>query len=468
MLPDSDDLSVLEAEAALEEGHFVEARRALRAIHQRDRNRRHQAMALVVLSFIDGQGDVHDLEEARRIDPGWSVPPLVEAWAQDLRGNMSAAHWLARQAVKLDPDVVTLPEWPEPADILFALTAALVGSEDGRDRGQTHPAVEDERGSWDTVLQAACDASGLERVYELTALRHLRQLGQDPTPCAPAADAWTLYQQFLAHGRIGDPEGAVPYIQAAARLKPVLNVDLAFALVDAGQIDEAYEAAEQGVASDGTNPDAHHVLSWAAYLTGRGEEGLREALEEQSEDPTGAMTHESLSNSWYMRGDFALSRQEEEESLRQEGDDLSESNAVAIGNLAELDMLEGHLSEGEERLNQAIEYGLPGTSWPYLTEALLYDVTGRADAARSLTRIAVEEDPHGHDLRAATFVWPELRLSYQALFAEAAGDLKTARQAWSEIRDLETSGTLHFEPLRGRAAAHLAELTPANPLDAGQ
>jgi tetratricopeptide (TPR) repeat protein len=267
-------------------------------------------------------------------------------------------------------------------------------------------------------------------------------------------------QQQIALGfqkhEAGDyAEAASLFLEAAGQF-PVARAFAARSLMEEGQIHEAYSQAVQAVQAVGCTPLTHFMLALVSERSGRADEAKSQYQQVLEMDPHSAAAYNNLGGLAYLREDFYTARTDTERALSLVAAD-PHGRAIALANLAELDELGGDLVAAEDKLNQALE-AAPEDAPPYYSLAVLYDVTGRADAAASMEKDALELDPHGAVWRATSYVWPELQLHAEALAAESRGDAAAAVQRWNALHAIDSAGALHWSALKGVAAAHLARL----------
>jgi Tfp pilus assembly protein PilF len=122
---------------------------------------------------------------------------------------------------------------------------------------------------------------------------------------------------------------------------------------------------------------------------------------------------------------------------------------AALVNLGELFASEGYVAAAQAYLETA--RGLdPARPEPHYALALLADARGDLPAARAALREAQRRDEGGAARASLAYVYPEERVHLDALVAEAAGDLATARERWRSL----AAG--RYAALAAAAERHLA------------
>jgi tetratricopeptide (TPR) repeat protein len=262
-----------------------------------------------------------------------------------------------------------------------------------------------------------------------------------------------LIQQGFAKHDSGDYAGAVALFKEAAATIPVARSFEARSLMELGQLDEAYSEATAAVQNSGCSPVTHFVLALVDERKG----DIRDAMEQYQQvlevAPNMPAAHNNLGGLYYRQEDFLRARAETEIALAAETN--PHGRAIALANLAEFDELQGHLTDAEEKLNQALDMA-PNDAPPYYSLAVLYDVMGRTDAARTMMKYALEIDVHGAVWRSTSYVWPELQIHVQALAADAQGDKAGATEAWSQLQTIDQAGKMHWTELHAAVQAHTA------------
>lgn len=196
----------------------------------------------------------------------------------------------------------------------------------------------------------------------------------------------------------------------------------------------------------------YKALGLQLLLAGQLEDAMKQFQLALKEDPQDAGAHEGMGLVHYMQANLPEARGELETSLRLANE--PETVSVLLASLADIDALSGDTASAELKLTNALKASSEIAA-PYYELAILYDVTGRPDAALDMERRALEIDVDGNERGGAVFMWPELRIHFDGLAAEAMGDDDGAIAQWTALRALDDSGALHWTALRGRALAHL-------------
>lgn len=273
---------------------------------------------------------------------------------------------------------------------------------------------------------------------------------------APVITLAPLDRWKLALDRHDDGEfaTAAKMFDALISTYPIARSLAARSLMEEGRLEDAYREAVLAT-REFEHPISYFVLGLVAFRDGRLDEAKEAYLHALDLEPNHVASLNNLGGIYYHFENFSEARYQTEKALEFAQDSLDQS--IAESNLAELDALRGDLRSAEERLDRALEL-TPDEAHPYFGLAVIYDLTGREDAAIKMAESGLELDYLGRTRRAISFVWPELELHHDAILAEGRGDSDKARELWEELRTIELKRGVKLASLKGRAAAHLQKL----------
>jgi tetratricopeptide (TPR) repeat protein len=204
----------------------------------------------------------------------------------------------------------------------------------------------------------------------------------------------------------------------------------------------------------------HSTLGLVAFRERRLDDAESELKKAIAQDPANPYLHIGLGATHYLQRDFQRARADMEAGLRLATE--PETTDIALTNLAELDTLDGHWNDAEQKLNAAVQ-ATPDSPAAYFELASLYDVTGRGADALAMEQTALSLDSEGQMQAGMAFAWPELQIFSDALAAQARGDYGSAAQLWTNLQNIDSGGTLHWSALAGIAQRHLSDLPPSAP-----
>jgi Tfp pilus assembly protein PilF len=162
---------------------------------------------------------------------------------------------------------------------------------------------------------------------------------------------------------------------------------------------------------------------------GRLPEARAQLAEALTKDPEGMASLNDLAVSYSMEERFDAARQLLEEVVAR---GAPREQQAALVNLGEIYALDGYTSAAEAHLASARAVD-PGRPEPAYALALLADARGRRAASLAAFREALEADRGGSARRDLAFLYPEERLHFEALLAEASGDAAAAGARWREL-----------------------------------
>ena len=162
---------------------------------------------------------------------------------------------------------------------------------------------------------------------------------------------------------------------------------------------------------------------------GRPSEARAQLEEVLAKDPYGMAALNDLGVSYSMEERFDAARQLLEEVLARGS---PHEQQAALVNLGELYALDGYSSAAEAYLTSARAVD-PTRPEPLYALALLADARGDRAAALASLREALEADRGALARRDLAFLYPEERLHFEALLAEASGDSVIASARWREL-----------------------------------
>jgi Flp pilus assembly protein TadD len=162
---------------------------------------------------------------------------------------------------------------------------------------------------------------------------------------------------------------------------------------------------------------------------GRSSEARAQLEDELAKDPDGMAALNDLGVSYSMEERFEAARQLLEEVLARGG---PREQQAALVNLGEIYALDGYSRAAEAYLTSARAVD-PARPAPAYALALLADARGDRPAALATLREALDADHGALARRDLAFLYPEERLHFEALLAEASGDVATAGARWREL-----------------------------------
>lgn len=130
------------------------------------------------------------------------------------------------------------------------------------------------------------------------------------------------------------------------------------------------------------------------------------------------------------------------------------SAAICWGNLADLDTLAGRFEDAEKKYLESLDMS-PRWAGAWYGLAQVYHLTGREAEERQAMINGLLLDERGFTRYNAEYIEPEWEWQFNALLAEAQGDIAKARSLWRSV----ASGKVKM--LRGPARIHLKLLQDA-------
>ncbi len=163
--------------------------------------------------------------------------------------------------------------------------------------------------------------------------------------------------------------------------------------------------------------------------SGRFSEARAQLEEALSRNPEGMAALNDLAVSYAMEERFDAARHLFEEVAAR---GTPREQQAALVNLGEIYALDGYSSAAEAYLTSAKAVD-PSRPEPSYALALLADARGDRASSLSAVREALESDRGALARRDLAFLYPEERLHFEALLAEASGDVVTAMARWREL-----------------------------------
>ena len=219
------------------------------------------------------------------------------------------------------------------------------------------------------------------------------------------------------------------------------------------EIDKAETIAEDLLGmSYGGNHFGTFVLALAASKRGDDETALKRYRQILERFPKHAPSLNNIGGVYFRRDDLDSAREYYIAAYENSGRDRRMA-AIAWSNVAELDMLAGRYETAEEKLHESLATS-KRFAGGHLYLAVLYDILGRASAAKAHLAIGLALDEQGVTRWNTSFYTPDWETHFEALVAEHEGRNADAKQLFEELANSEV------DVLRKAAERRLRQQAP--------